>query len=224
MLKTHDGPPTILAAQIFFLHDEPPFLSAITDNMTIENVVVAVGSILRSRHRLNEDVDSWARNLFKQAGLPFNVSSVEGNSGGQESAVPVPVLSVVPSQPATPKTEVQPPLPRRKTRRVYLDLAIQYLEKGSCTHRSLVEAIMKRYPNLNQETVSTFAYDVQNEKYSPIRDRKVVKQSDGTLIFEDKIKPALTVIENPRHAGNVKVEMEPITDTGKQAASSMGDV
>ena len=60
---------------------------------------------------------------------------------------------------------------------------------------------MKQFPNLNRETVSTFVSDVQNPKYSPIKDRKVVKQADGTLIFEDKIKPALTVIENPNFAG-----------------------
>ena len=46
LLRTHDGPPIILATQIFFLFDEKPFLSAITVNMTSEMVVLEVGKIL----------------------------------------------------------------------------------------------------------------------------------------------------------------------------------
>jgi len=79
---------------------------------------------------------------------------------------------------------------------------------------------MNRFPTLNKETVSTFVSDVQNPKYSPIKDRKVVKQADGTLIFEDKIKPALTVIENPNFTGAEKNETEPVTE--KQVSG--GDV
>lgn len=214
LLKTHDGPPTILATQIFFLFDEQPFLSAITDNMSSEVVVVEVGKILHSRQRLHEDVDSWAKELFQSAGLPFNLTP-------GEIIAPVQSLSVVSSQPATLKTVAPPILGKRKTRRVYLSLAIRLLERGSCTHKGLIDSIMEQYPNLNRETVSTFASDVQNPKYSPIKDRKVVKQADGTLIFADKIRPMLTVIENPNFAG---AETEPVTDTGKHASSSMGDV
>ncbi|MGA2229236.1 MAG: hypothetical protein ABSH41_32775 [Syntrophobacteraceae bacterium] len=65
---------------------------------------------------------------------------------------------------------------------------------------------------MNKETVSTFVSDVQNPRYSPIKDRKVVKQADGTLIFEDKIKPALTVIENPNFTEAEKNEAEPVTE------------
>lgn len=193
LLRTHDGPPTILATQLFFLFDEKPSLAGINDNMTSETVVVEVGKILRSKQRLHEDVTAWACNLFEQAGLPFKIKTFPTND--RRETDPSPSLSAVASQPTAPKT---PPPPKRKTRRVYLDLAIQYLEKGSCTHKELVGAIMKQYPNLNQETVSTFVSDVQNPRYSPIKDRKVVKlPPDGRLIFEDKIKPVLTVIENP---------------------------
>jgi hypothetical protein len=80
---------------------------------------------------------------------------------------------------------------------------------------------MKQFPTLNRETVATFASDVQNEKYSPIKDRKVVKQANGTLTFEDKIKPALTVIENPDYA---RTEDEPVTEDGKKAILSGSDV
>ena len=90
-------------------------------------------------------------------------------------------------------------------------MAIQYLEKGTCTHRSLVDAIMKQFPNLNRETVSTFVSDIPNPRYSPIKDRKVVKQVDGTLIFEDCVRPMLTVIENPNFAGTEN-EAEPVTE------------
>jgi len=214
LLKTHDGPPTILATQIFFLFDEKPSLAGITDNMTSEMVVVEVGKILHSKQRLHEDVDSWAKELFKQAGLPFNLTP-------GEIIVPVQSLSVVSSQPATLKTVAPPILGKRKTRRVYLEMAIRLLERGSCTHKGLVDAIMKQYPKLNRETVSTFASDVQNPRYSPIKDRKVVKQANGTLIFEDKIKPTLTVIENPNFAGT---ETKPAIETGKKASSSIGDV
>ena len=205
LLKTHDGPPTILATQIFFLFDEKPSLAGITDNMSSEVVVVEVGKILHSRFRLHEDVTTWAKELFKQAELPFNLTP-------GEIIVPVQSLSVVSSQPATLKTVAPPILGKRKTRRVYLDLAIRFLERGSCTHKGLIDSIMEQYPNLNRETVSTFASDVQNPKYSPIKDRKVVKQADGTLIFEDKIRPSLTVIENPNSAGTGKADLEDATD------------
>jgi hypothetical protein len=214
LLKTNDSPPKILASQIFFLFDVNPSTDGITDNMTVENVLVAVGSILRSKQRLQEEVDVWAKELFEAAGLPFTIGSMEHD----ENAGPPPVLSVVPSQPATSKTEVQSS-PKRKTRRIYLDLAIQCLEKGSCTHKELVDTIMKKYPHLNRETVSTFVSDVQNPKYSPIKDRKVVKQADGTLIFEDCVRPVLTVIENPNFAGTEN-EAEPVTE--KQVSG--GDV
>jgi len=158
LLKTHDGPPRVLATQIFFLFDERPCIESITDNMTIEMVVVEVGKILLSKQRLREDVDAWARNLFEQAGLLFNVTNVE-------RVEPVATLSVVHSQPATPKTETQPPSPKRKTRIVYLEFAIKLLERGSCTHKELVESIIRQHPALNRETVSTFVSDVQNEKY-----------------------------------------------------------
>ncbi|MGO9378494.1 MAG: hypothetical protein ACLP29_08060 [Dissulfurispiraceae bacterium] len=212
-MKINDGPPRILASQLFFLFDEKPAIAGITDNMTSEMVVVEVGKILHSKQRLLEDVGSWAKELFKQAGLPFNLIP-------KENCGPVASLSVVPSQPESGKTKTLPTLQKRKTRRIYLELAIQHLERG-CTHRSLVDAIMKRFPDLNRETVSTFVSDVQNPRYSPIKDGKVVKQADGTLIFEDKIRPALTVIENPNFAG---AETEPVTEAGKKASSSMGDV
>ena len=77
---------------------------------------------------------------------------------------------------------------------------------------------MKQYPALNRETVSTFVSDVQNPRYSPIKDRKVVKQADGTLVFEDKIKPTLTVIENPNFA-RTETDTEPVTDIENQATS-----
>lgn len=220
LLRTHDGPPSILATQLFFLFDEKPSLAGITDNMTVEHVVFAVGKILRSRQRLHEDVDSWTKELFKQAGLPFVGNLNSGAIADNETAVPIPGLSVVSSQPVTLKTVTPPILGKRKTRRVYLELAIQYLEKGSCTHKELVKAIMKQFPALNQETVSTFVSDVQNPRYSPIKDRKVVKQANGTLIFEDKIKPSLTVIENPKYVEKAETEQA----TEKQASSSIGDI
>jgi hypothetical protein len=215
LLKTSDSPPKILASQLFFLFDVNPSIDNITDNMTLENVLVAVGKILHSKQRLNEDVGEWARDLFKQAGLSFTI----GNMDHEENSDPPSALSVVTSQPANPKPAVQP---KRKTRRIYLNVAIQCLEKGSCTHKGLVDAIMKQYPNLNRETVSTFVSDVQNPKYSPIKDRKVVKQADGTLIFKDKIKPMLTVIENPNFAGTE--ETGPVTNSGRKASSSRGDL
>ena len=182
--------------------------------MTIENVVVEVGRILHSRQRLSEEVEVWAKELFNQAGLPFNLTP-------GETIAPVQNLSVIYSQPASEKTEAKPVPPKRKTRRIYLDMAIRLLERGSCTHKDLVDAIMKQFPNLNRETVSTFVSDVQNPKYSPIKDRKVVKQADETLIFEDCVRPVLTVIENPNFAGT---EAEPVTDSGRKASSSGGDL
>ncbi|MGC8494615.1 MAG: hypothetical protein ACP5SH_23065 [Syntrophobacteraceae bacterium] len=136
LLRTHDGPPTILATQIFFLFDEKPSLAGIADNMTSETVVVEVGKILRSKQRLHEDVTSWACNLFEQAGLPFKIKAFPTND--RREADPLPSLSAVLSQPIVPKAPPTPP--KRKTRRVYLDLAIQYIEKGSCTHKGLVWA------------------------------------------------------------------------------------
>ncbi len=137
-------------------------------------------------------------------------NSAPGSIDREENAEPPPGLSVVYSQSATSKT-ISPTPQKRRTRRIYLDMAIKLLEKGSCTHKELVDAIMKQYPTLNRETVSTFVSDVQNPRYSPIQDKKVVKQADGTLIFEDKIKPVLTVIENPNFAGTGKNEAEPVT-------------
>jgi hypothetical protein len=88
----------------------------------------------------------------------------------------------------------------------------------------LVDEIMERFPSLNRETVSTFAFDILNPKYSPIQGRKVVKQADGTLIFEDRIRPALTVIENPNYAGTEEAGTEPVTDSGRKAILSGSDV
>lgn len=218
LLRSHDGPPTILAAQIFFLFDEKPSLAAITDHLTVENVLVAVGTILRSRQRLHEDVHTWARNLFEHAGLPFTVGSMERD----ETAEPPSDLSIVLSQPAPSKPHPSPVPPKRKSRRVYLDLAIRLLERGSFTHRGIVDAIMEQHPSLNRETVATFVSDVQNPRYSPFKDRKVVKlPPDGRLVFEDKIKPMLTVIENPDYA---RTEDEPVTEAGKKAILSGSDV
>ena len=219
LLKTNDSPPKILASQLFFLFDEKPHIDSITDNMTVENVLVAVGNILRSKQRLHEDVTPWAKELLQAAGLPFDIPSSSGSIDRGENADPLPVLSVVPSQPATSKTVISPTPQKRKTRRIYLEMAIRLLERGSCTHAELVESIMNRFPTLNRETVSTFVSDVQNPKYSPIKDRKVVKQADGTLIFEDCVRPVLTVIENPNFAGTEN-EAEPVTE--KQVSG--GDV
>ena len=47
-----------------------------------------------------------------------------------------------------------------------------------------------------------------------------MKLPDGRLIFEDKIKPALVVIENPNYAE--KADTQPVTE--KQVSSSRGDV
>lgn len=118
-----------------------------------------------------------------------------------------------------------PTAQKRKSRRVYLELAISLLERGSYTHRTLVDAIMEQFPTLNRETVATFVSDVQNPRYSPIKGRKVVKlPPDGKLVFEDKIKPMLTVIENPSFAGNEQTETEPVTEAGKKAILSGSDL
>jgi hypothetical protein len=206
LLKTNDSPPKILASQLFFLFDEKIRTDSITDNMTVENVLVAVVTILRSKQRLHEEVDVWVKELLQAAGLPSVGNSASGSIEPEET--PASGLSVVPSQPAVPKAEAQLPSPKRKSRPVYLELAIQILERGNCTHRGLVESIMTRYPTLNLQTVETFASDVQNPKYSPIKDRKVIKQADGTLIFEDCVRPALTVIENPNYGEKEKADDE----------------
>ncbi len=211
LLKTNDSPPKILASQLFFLFDEKPHIDSITDNMTVENVLVAVGNILHSKQRIHEEVDVWVKELLQTAGLPFDVFSTFGSIDHGENREPTPVLSVVSSQPATSKTVTSPAPQKRRTRRVYLEFAAKLLARGSCTHRGLVDAIMNQFPTLNRETVSTFVSDVQNPRYSPIKDRKVVKQADGTLIFEDKIKPVLTVIGNP-NAGTGQADVEDATD------------
>jgi len=221
LLKTNDSPPKILASQLFFLFDVAPQIDSITDNMTVEKVLVVVGNILRSQQRLQEDVTTWTKELLRAAGLPFMGNSASGEMDLEENTAPVPGLSVVSSQPATLKTMAPPVSGKRKTRRVYLEFAVKLLERGSCNHRILVDSIMKQYPALNRGTVETFVSDVQNEKYSPIRDRKVVKQPDGTMIFEDRIKPTLTLIENPNFSG---AETKPVTDIDKQASFSIGDV
>jgi hypothetical protein len=204
LLQTNDSPPKLLASQLFFLFDVAPHLDNITDHMTIEQVVVAVGTILRSRQRLHEDVTAWARNLFEAAGFPFTPGGMERDESVTDEP---PALSVVLSQSAVPKGEAQPPSPKLKSRRVYLNLAISLLERGSFTHRTLVDAIMKQFPNLNRETVATFASDVQNLRYSPIKGRSVVKlPPDGRLVFEDKIKPVLTVLENPDYGEKEKAD------------------
>ncbi|MGC8495126.1 MAG: hypothetical protein ACP5SH_25695, partial [Syntrophobacteraceae bacterium] len=215
-LKTNDSPPKILASQLFFLFDVEPTVDGITDDMTLQNVVVAVGNILQSKQRLQEDVHAWANELFEAAGLPFEIDSTSADI--DETATPPSGLSVVPSQPATPKP-VSPTSPKRKSRRIYLDMAIRLLEVGACTHAQLVEAIMGQYPTLNRETVSTFAFDIQNPKYSPIKDRKVIKRADETLIFEDCVRPALTVIENPNFAGT-ETEQAAVAIVSEQASSS----
>ena len=53
---------------------------------------------------------------------------------------------------------------------------------------------------------------VQNPNYSPIKDRKVLKQADGTLIFEGCVRPSLTVIENPNDGEKEKVDDERAID------------
>lgn len=179
--------------------------------MTVENIVVSVGNILRSRQRLHEDVIAWARNLFEAAGLPFVGNSAPALIADNETTAPVPSLSVVSSKPETLKTVAPPVSGKRKTRRVYLDFAIRLLERGSCTHKELMGKIMQQYPSLNQETVSTFLSDVQNPKYSPIKDRPVVKLPDGRLIFKDCVRPELVVIENPNYAGTREADTEPAT-------------
>lgn len=62
---------------------------------------------------------------------------------------------------------------------------------------------------------------LQSSKYSPTNDRKVVKQADGTLILEDCVRPALTVIENPNYAG--KADMEPLADDSNTTATMSGN-
>jgi len=52
----------------------------------------------------------------------------------------------------------------------------------------------------------------------------VLKQADGTLVFEDCVRPALTVIENPNYGDKEKADVEPVTGFGRQANSSKGDV
>ncbi len=118
LLKTNDSPPKILASQLFFLFDVEPNVDTITDNMTVENVLVVVGNILRSKQRLQEDVDVWARNLFEVAGLPFSVSSAAGSTGSEKNSAPLPGLSIVPSQPATSKAVISPTPQKRRSRRL----------------------------------------------------------------------------------------------------------
>lgn len=44
------------------------------------------------------------------------------------------------------------------------------------------------------------------------------------MIFEDRIRPALTVIENPNYAGTEEAGTEPVTDSGRKAILSGSDV
>jgi hypothetical protein len=49
LLKTNDSPPKILASQLFFLFDVEPHIDGITDNMTLEDVLLAIGNILYAK-------------------------------------------------------------------------------------------------------------------------------------------------------------------------------
>jgi hypothetical protein len=109
LLQANDSPPKILASQLFFLFDVEPHLDSITDNMTIEQVVMEVGNLLRSRQRLQEDVHTWARNLLDQAGLPFVGDSASGSMERDEPAAFHPGLSVVHSQTAPSKSPITQP-------------------------------------------------------------------------------------------------------------------
>ncbi len=75
----------------------------------------------------------------------------------------------------------------KKNARLYLDMAINALEKGLYTRNEFISAIMATYPECKKGGVETFVSDLKNVKYCYFRERPVVMQADGKLIFADVV-------------------------------------
>jgi hypothetical protein len=129
----------------------------------------------------------------KKKAAQQNVSTVEENvipativEGSEEQvfAPPVEGQEVVTSVVETPAPEVKK---ERINRRPYIQFVQESLEDGVFTRKEIIEEVMKRFPATRLGGIQTFVTDLKNPKYSHFKDRKVVQQANGKLIFEDKL-------------------------------------
>jgi hypothetical protein len=95
----------------------------------------------------------------------------------------------------TVEVEVAKPTTQsKKNARPYLELATNALEKGLYTRKEFITAIMTAFPQCSKGGVETFVTDLKNPKYCFFKERSVVMQADGKLIFSDVV-PAIDAAE-----------------------------
>lgn len=79
------------------------------------------------------------------------------------------------------------PAKEKKNARPYISFATEALEEGLYTRAELIEEVLRRYPTVSKGSIQTFVTDLKNPKYSFFKDRAIVVQADGQLIFADVV-------------------------------------
>jgi hypothetical protein len=75
----------------------------------------------------------------------------------------------------------------KKNARPYISFATGALEEGLYARAELIEEVLRRFPTVSKSSVQTFVTDLKNSKYSFFKDREVVAQDNGKLIFADVV-------------------------------------
>jgi hypothetical protein len=91
------------------------------------------------------------------------------------------VTAVVETPPVAKKEKVN--------RRPYIAFVQTCLEEGKYTRKEIIAEVMARFEGVRLGGIQTFVTDLRNEKYNHFKERKVIQQANGKLIFEDKVVP-----------------------------------
>ena len=194
-LKAVANDPREVAKRMLHIVNELEDTVPVTDTTTTKDVVITVGNLLTSKRLLKLDVIMWAKRLYQDAELSFEVD---------EALIPGADISQ-PTATADSGAILMEEVRSKKARRPYLPLAEQLLTEGNCTRDEFIAAIHAVYPQTNVKTLYTAVSDLLgNGKYSWFSDRAVIMTADKKLAFASHIvnEPVPEEVPEPAMAIN----------------------
>jgi hypothetical protein len=131
--------------------------------------------------------------------------------GSAEEVFAPPVEGTIPTVVETPPVEKK----ERVNRRPYIGYVAEHLEAGDLGRKEIIQRVMETFKGVRLGGIQTFVTDLKNPKYSHFKERKVVLNAKGKLIFEDKL---VSVEETPPTEVVVPVEEVQTTEAPSEQA------
>lgn len=196
MIREHDGLYVVGHGMCIPVKDEAEasnYITQLSTKHTDDEKETEMPSRTRGRStRTLQQAQGQAdlENATTEATAAAETSATESTGGTEVTTVPeitAPGEAAVQGSTEAQSEEATNPPKVKKNARPYISFATGALEEGLYTRTELIDEVLRRFPTVSKSSVQTFVTDLKNPKYSFFKDREVVAQDNGKLIFADVV-------------------------------------